>query len=113
MKNRLQQFSATNSWIFSLLVTGAFFLLFNIIATPLLNSDDDAFFMYLLSGAVGEPPTALLHYNYGWHPWLGMIIKNLFIASPSVNWYAVFLLVLHVAGYTAILYVFLKRLSLL
>jgi hypothetical protein len=85
------------------------FLAFNIFATPLLNSGDDTYLMYTLSGGYGEKPTNLLHYNHIWHPWLGWIVKSLFIQFPGNNWYTIILLLFHFAGCSCLLYVFLKR----
>ena len=110
--SRLQAIADRNSFWLALLCSVLFFIVFNLVATPLLNSDDDAFFMYSLAGGYGEAPTQLLHYNYGWHPWLGGIVKSLFSICPGLNWYSVVLFLFHCAGYTAIIYVLLKKLRI-
>ncbi len=96
-------------WASSICIVAFFFLLFNLLATPLLNSGDDTFLMYTLSGGYGEAPTNLLHYNYGWHPWLGGIVKWLFVTFPGVNWYTIILVLFHITGCSCLLYVLLKR----
>lgn len=96
-------------WRFSVLATGLFFLLFNIVATPLLNSGDDTYIMYTLAGGYGEGPTNLLQYNNIWHPVLGWVVSGLFDIAPGVNWYTVFLLSIHFAGLVCIFYVLLER----
>lgn len=101
-----------NAFLFSLLVTAILLFLFTGIATPLLNSGDDAFLMYTLAGGFGESPTNLLHYNHLWHPWLGSLISNLFSVMPGVNWYSIALLVYHWLGLTAVFYVMLRTLKL-
>lgn len=101
-----------NTLLFSLLGTAILLSLFTGITTPLLNSGDDAFMMYTLSGGFGEAPTNLLHYNHLWHPWLGGLVSNLFSAIPEVNWYSIALLVYHWLGLTAVLYVMLRMLKL-
>jgi hypothetical protein len=91
-------------------VTAVLFALFNIVATPLLNSGDDAFLMYTLGGGYGEAPTNLLHYDNGWHYWLGAGVKTLFDLFPGINWYTIILLLFHLCGCSAFFYVLLKRL---
>ena len=95
----------------SFLVTCFLFLLTTFVFTPLFNSGDDVFLMYTLSGGYGQPPTNLLHYNFGWHHWLGFFLKNLFVKFPSVNWYTLVLLCFHIAGCWSFLYVLLCRLK--
>ncbi len=83
-----------NLFIFSVIL---FFL------HPVYNTEEDVYVLYHLSGAFGEPPTELLHYNNGLHPLLGMIVKNLFLLTGLVNWYSVLLLLAHYAACTIIL----------
>jgi hypothetical protein len=85
------------------------FLLFTTIATPLLNSGDDTFFMYTLGGGYGEAPSNLTQYNYGWNFILGAMVQRLFTLAPGINWYTIVLLFFHMAGCTAFLYVLFKR----
>lgn len=92
-------------------IVASLVLVFTTIFTPLLNSGDDAFFMYTLAGGFGEEPTNLLHYNQGWHPWLGGLLSTLFTNWPGVNWYSITLLVFHCCGLTALLYAMLKTLK--
>ena len=64
-------------------------------AFPIYNSGDDVFLLYTLSGGFGQPPTELLHYQYGMHPYLGLLLKNLFIQYPGFNWYSLLLSLSH------------------
>ncbi len=98
-------------WLFAFGLSSFLILAVTLLSNCLLNSSDDVFLMYTLAGGFGEAPTAMLHYNYGWHPVLGWIIKSLFQAAPGFNWYSFFLLLLHLFGLSSILYVLLKRLS--
>jgi len=70
-----------------------FFVLF--FFKPLYNSGDDAILMYSFSGSFGIPPTELVDYSWGWHFLFGLLIKKLFVAVPSFNWYSFFLLAIH------------------
>ncbi len=79
---------------------------------PLLNSGDDAYLMYSLSGAFGVPPTELLDYSWGWHIFLGLPLKFLFILSPGINWYSIFLLTIHWISTSIIFLFFLKSFRL-
>jgi hypothetical protein len=105
----LQKWVNRYTWASACCITACLFLLFTIIATPLLNSGDDTFLMYTLGGGYGEAPTDLAHYNYGWNFLLGGFAKRLFILLPGMNWYTVILLLFHSAGSAAFLYVLLKR----
>ncbi|MBN8686665.1 MAG: hypothetical protein J0M10_06595 [Chitinophagales bacterium] len=95
----------------SLLVPAVFLFAFIRLTTPLLNSGDDAFMMYTLAGGYGEPATALLHYNHVWHPWLGGLVKTLFVQFPGINAYVLILLLFNWAGLAAVLYTFLQKLK--
>lgn len=112
MYQRLEKIVQQNGWAASLSIVVSLFLLFNLLATSLLNSGDDTFLMYTVGGGYGEAPTNLLHYNYGWHAGLGWVVKSLFAAIPGANWYTITLLLFHVAGCTCILYTLLKRTNL-
>ncbi len=89
------------------------FALFYLFATPLLNSGDDAYFMYTLSGGYGEAPSSLLHYDYGWHYWLGSLVKQCFVLQPGFNWYSFILNLFHFSGCASILFVLRRRMPLL
>ncbi len=111
MQKKFENIIVRYTWISSLSVVVVFFLLFNIITTPLITSGDDTYMMYTLAGGYGENPTNLLNYNYGWHFGLGWIVKNLFTSFPGINWYTVLLSLFHIAGCSAILYVLIKKLN--
>lgn len=111
MQKPLEKWIIQYTWVSSCSIVLLLLLFFNILATPLLNSGDDAYFMYTLSGGYGEAPTNLLQYNNGWHPWLGWLVKSLFAWAPGINWYGIILLLFHFAGLSAILYVLLKKLK--
>src|SRR6478752_8189741 len=89
------------------------FLLIIICLKPLLNTWDDAFIMYSFSGGFGIPPTELVDYSWGWHFLLGLIVKNLFILIPYINWYSVLLLSIHWVSSSLILIFFLNTFRLL
>ena len=109
--NKVQRIIKKYTGLVAIAITFFLFLILNLIATPLINSGDDTFFMYTLGGGYGEAPTNLLHYNYGWHFFLGSAVKFLFTAFPGTNWYSVTLLFFHITGCSCVLYVLLKRLK--
>lgn len=111
MEIRAKKMSNQHSWTTSLIVTAGFFLLFHLFCYPLYNSGDDAFFAYTLSGGYGETPTNLLHYNYGWHYWLGSLVRQLVIWFPGINMYSLLLLLFHFLGCTFISYTLFKSLK--
>ncbi|MBL0153841.1 MAG: hypothetical protein IPP93_10245 [Chitinophagaceae bacterium] len=98
--------------LLAVIVNIMLFALFYLFATPLLNSGDDAYFMYTLSGGYGEAPTSLLHYDYGWHYWLGSVVKQCFILEPGFNWYSFILNLFHFSGCASILFVLRRRMPL-
>jgi hypothetical protein len=111
MKKRLKYFAEQHTWKLCFLVTAGFFLIFLLITCSLYNSGDDAFFAYTLSGGYGEPGTNLLHYNYGWHYWLGSVIRQLFTWFPGINMYTAALVFFHFLACSSIGYVFFRRLQ--
>lgn len=86
--------SATSSLLLSVLLVTFCFGLVLIFCRPVLNSDDDLYVLYTLSGGYGNKPTHLLHYLYVWHPFLFFPVAKLFTWFPSVNWYSLFYLLL-------------------
>ena len=76
---------------------------------PVYHSRDDVFLLYLLSGGFGNPPTELLHYNYGMHPLLGTVLKYCFIAWPKINWLSISLVFTLVLNGSVLLYVLLQQ----
>ncbi|MCX6315924.1 MAG: hypothetical protein NTW29_01430 [Bacteroidetes bacterium] len=109
MQIRIEKWASKYPWRFAGITTVVLFALFLLLSCPLLNSGDDAYLMYTLSGGYGEKPSALLHYNFGWHPVLGSLVSELFNTYPGINWYSIVLLVFHIMGCTFLLYVLLKR----
>ncbi len=85
------------------------FVLVNLLFLPLLNSGDEFFLMYTLSGGYGDEPTNLLHMDHIWNPALGWLVAGLYKRFPGVNWYTLLLEVLQWLACSAILYVFLKK----
>jgi hypothetical protein len=81
-------------------INGAIIVLFNAIlfftffgvTTPLFNSSDNVFCLYLLGGGFGQAPTELIYYNHLLHPVITIAIKKLFVLDPYVNWYSVILI---------------------
>jgi hypothetical protein len=100
---------ASKAWSIAIGATFFLFFIVNYIGTPLLNSGDDFFQMYVLAGGYGDPPSNLLHYNWGWHYWLGALVKGLFEIFPGINWHTILLVLLHLAGCIVIFYVFLRK----
>ena len=96
--------------IFSLRLIVNFLLFFFVLffLKPLFNSGDDAFLMYSFSGSFGTPPTELVDYSWGWHFLFGLLIKGLFGANPSFNWYSFFLLGIHFLSCVLIFDFFLR-----
>jgi len=93
----------------SILLTALFFSIVFLFLKPLLYSTDDGYLLYTLSGGFGEAPNNLLHYDYGWHYWLGWVVESLFELNPDFNWYSGFLIILHAIGTCMILYVLFER----
>ena len=85
--------------VFLNLLVFAFIL---ICTKPIYDTNEDVYILYLLSGSFGFAPTELLHYNYGLHPLLGWILKNLFLLDNNINWYAITLLFFHFVACTII-----------
>src|SRR5947207_6623883 len=78
--------------VFLNLLVFAFIL---ICTKPIYDTNEDVYILYLLSGSFGFAPTELLHYNYGLHPLLGWILKNLFLLDKIFNCYGVNYLLFH------------------
>jgi hypothetical protein len=90
----------TNLVLFSAIIVAGF---------PIFNSGDDVYLLYLLGGGFGQPPTELLHYHYIVHPYLGLLIKNLFLQFPNFNWYTAGLYFFHFAACTIFLWQWLRN----
>ena len=95
--------------IIALLINVLLFSILFAFAFPIYNSGDDVFLLYTLSGGFGQAPTELLHYQYGMHPYIGLVLKNLFSQYPAFNWYSAFLYLLHFLSLTAILSLWIKK----
>lgn len=90
-------------------------LLFSLLfafSTPIFNSGDDAFCLYLLGGGFNTAPTELVHFNHALHPFLTIPIKHLFIINPNVNWYSWLLISSHFLAYTIILFFIVSKKSI-
>lgn len=91
-------------------------ILFSIVVAfcfPILNSGDDAYLMYLLGGGFGNPPTELLHYQYGMHPLIGWMVKSAFVQFPGFNWYSFLLYIFHFIACCVVLSRSIKKNELL
>lgn len=95
-------------WIAALINLVLFVLFFNFLY-PIYDSKEDAYAAYLLSGGFGDPPTELLHYNYGFHPFLNLVVKNLFLLNENINWYSLSLIAAHYISATVILSLLIKK----
>ncbi len=84
-----------NTYIRLLLVNLACFVTVLSLSTPLLNSGDDAYCVYLLSGGFGGAPSELTLYNHVLHPIITIGIRELFTMLPTINWYGYTLIAFH------------------
>src|SRR5215469_12242747 len=91
----------------SALVVVLLFAIFLFLCKPIINYDEDFFVLYTLAGGFGSPPTNVLHYYYGWNPFLLWPVARLFDLYPTFNWYTLFLLILQSVSCTYLLYLFL------
>ncbi|MFT3946177.1 MAG: hypothetical protein QM763_04310 [Agriterribacter sp.] len=73
------------------------------LGNPIYNSGDDVFCLYQLAGGFGFEPTELVDYNYVLNPLLNIVVKNLFVIYPDINWYTWMLIVFHYIATTIIL----------
>lgn len=89
------------------------FLLVIFTLKPLINTWDDAVIMYSFSGSFDTSPTELVDYSWGWHFILGLLVKNLFILIPNLNWYTLLLLILNWVSSSLILIYFLNSYRIL
>jgi hypothetical protein len=85
------------------------FSLISVLGHPIYDTEEDVYVLYLLSGGFGGAPTELLHYNYGMHPFLGILLKSLFDWNDKINWYTLTLLFFHFAAVSSILAVLFRR----
>lgn len=83
-----------NKILISALFVVLLFVIFLFLCRPIINYDEDFFVLYTLAGGFGSPPTNLLHYYYGWNPFLLWPVARLFGLYPAFNWYTFFLLIL-------------------
>src|SRR5688500_8973863 len=95
----------------SLLLCFTSFFIILFFLYPTYHSADDNYLLYEMSGALGNGPTNLLHYNYTWHPYLTYLLKRLFQTFPGQNWYSICLYSLHFTSWFCLLTVILRRLS--
>lgn len=94
-QDNLMNQSRPNSLTVSLLINAVLFGGVLAFSFPIFNSGDDVYLLYLLGGGFGQAPTELLHYHYGMHPYVGLVLKNLFVQWPGFNWYAALLYLFH------------------
>lgn len=101
--------SRPHSLLVSLLINVVLFSTIVAVGFPIFNSGDDVYLMYLLGGGFGQAPSELLHYNHIMHPYMGLIIKNLFSQFPDFNWYTALLYLIHFISCTVVLWQLLRR----
>jgi len=107
--NILQRMNSRYRIIISAVIVNlCLFFLISVLAHPIYDTEEDVYVLYLLSGGFGGAATELLHYNYGMHPFLGVLLKNLFVWNDHINWYTLTLLFFHFAALTSILAVLLR-----
>ncbi|MEO8403177.1 MAG: hypothetical protein ABI480_01225 [Chitinophagaceae bacterium] len=85
------------------LINAVLFTIFFLLFHPVYDSREDVYMLYLLSGGYGDAPTEMLHYNHIMHPFLGWLIKDLFLLNSHVNWYSLSLIAAHFISCTVIL----------
>ena len=100
--------SRPHSLVVSLLINLVLFSIIVAVGFPIFNSGDDVYLMYLLGGGFGQPPTELLHYNHIMHPYMGLMIKNLFQQFPGFNWYTALLYLFHFISCVIVLWQWLR-----
>ncbi|HYE53959.1 MAG TPA: hypothetical protein VD996_03920, partial [Chitinophagaceae bacterium] len=98
--------------ILACLINLILFSIVSVFCYPIYNSGDDAYLSYLSGGGFGQAPTELLHYHYGLHPYIGLLLKKLAVWMPGINWYSALLYIFHFTAATVILTQLLKRNSL-
>lgn len=95
--------------LFSLLINAVLFGTFLAFSFPIYSSGDDVYLLYVLSGGFGQSPSELLHYHYGMHPYIGLLLKNAFISMPTFNWYTASLVFFHFVSCVAILALWIRK----
>lgn len=100
---------ATQNIIRAVVINGILFALLFSFYFPVYRSGDDVFLLYLMGGGFAQEPTALLHYNHIMHPILGNLLAALFKAVPAVNWYTVFLVLVHYVSTTTVFFILLQK----
>lgn len=100
---------ATQNIIRAVVINGVLFALLFSFYFPVYRSGDDVFLLYLMAGGFAQEPTALLHYNHIMHPILGNVLTVLFKAVPAVNWYTVFLVLVHYVSTSTVFFILLQK----
>ncbi|HYF32394.1 MAG TPA: hypothetical protein VD993_14820 [Chitinophagaceae bacterium] len=103
--NYIRQHSLVSALLVNLVLFSGFF----VFAFPIYHSGDDVYLLYTLAGGFGQAPTELLHYHYGMHPYLGWMLKNLFVQYPGFNWFTGLLYLFHFIACTAILTLWMRK----
>jgi len=108
----LQRVAGKRPFLFSVLFTAVFCLLFWATAVPRFDTNDDAVMMVLVSGLCGiglNEPSALQSFATT-SPLLGRLLQSAYSAFGSgVNWYAVYLYSVHVVSLVLLTYVLSSR----
>ena len=79
-------------------------VLFFLILTPSFETNDDAGMMFIADGTLFGEPSADLVFQ---HPVIGVVLANLYRVVPTVNWYTLWLYVLHATILAVALYLLL------
>ncbi len=97
------KFIQTRPALFSVIIA-SFCILLLISLSPMRYETIDDFFMYgIASGFLGGTPDEHLMYT---NFFLGILLKTLFSAIPSINWYGFYLITTHIIAWAVILRVF-------
>lgn len=105
MKLSFKNKQINNKLICACFFSSAIILFTFLFFTVVYSSIEDTHIMYILSGGYGTEPSELLHYNFGWHPILGIVLKSLYSDFPEHNWYTILLVLIEWVGISSIVYV--------
>jgi hypothetical protein len=105
-ENHIFRSISKNKFLLSFIINLVLFALVFAVFTPLFETNDDLTMMQIASGLrYDEPSEYLVNINVI----LGLILKFFYRHFESVNWYVLFLYLVHFCSTTFILTVFLKQ----
>lgn len=106
----IERFAARFPWLYAFTVVPATFILMAMIFPPAYDTNDDVSMSFIASGKViSTEPDEHLVYT---HPYIGLMLKHLYIARPLVPWYGLYLLTTQIVAHSVIAGLMLNRNSL-